>query len=252
MPNELPEELETERLFLRCPKPGDGRLLNDAVLESIEELRPWMDWATPTPSLVDSEVTCRRAYARYLCNDELMLLVFLRDQSRLVGASGFHSINWKLRHFEIGYWGRTQDNGSGYITEAVRALAEHALTQLEATRVYIRVDDLNRPSWRVAERAGFQLEGILRNQQRNLAGQLRNTRVYSRIPDQQPLDHPWKSLGSHQLGHCHHPSYSKTILHHSKTGRPEGFAQGHPDLAPFGKCVEGAVGLGFRVHRNGQ
>ena len=182
MNHELPEEITTERLLLRCAKPGDGKVLNDAVVESIQELKPWMDWATPTPSLVDSEVTCRRAYSRFLLSEELMMLIFLRAQSRLVGVTGFHLVNWKLRQFEIGYWGRTADNGSGFITEAVRALSDHALVHLEAVRVYIRADDQNLRSQRVAQRAGFLYEGTLRNHQRNPAGQLRDVRMYSRIP----------------------------------------------------------------------
>jgi RimJ/RimL family protein N-acetyltransferase len=35
----------------------------------------------------------------------------------------------------------------------------------------------------LAERAGFVLEGTLRRDRLDLQGQLRNTRVYARIPD---------------------------------------------------------------------
>jgi len=68
------------------------------------------------------------------------------------------------------------------VTEGVRALADHALDRLAATRVFLTTDDRNIASWRLAERAGFELEGILRNERRDLAGGLRDTRVYSRIP----------------------------------------------------------------------
>lgn len=68
------------------------------------------------------------------------------------------------------------------MTEGVRALADHALGPLAASRVTILCDDRNTPSWRLAERAGFQLEGILRNDRLDLSGRLRDTRVYSRVP----------------------------------------------------------------------
>lgn len=180
--SQFPEALETERLVLRVARPGDGAVLNQAVVESIEQLSPWLPWAVPTPSVNDSEDACRKAYARFLLKEDLMLLIFLRDQPVLVGATGLHRVNWRLRQFEVGYWGRTQYGKAGLLTEAVRALSEHALVALDAVRVHIRVDDLNVPSWRLAERAGFKLEGVLRNEIQDGDGTFRNLRVYSRIP----------------------------------------------------------------------
>ena len=65
--------------------------------------------------------------------------------------------------FEIGYWCSTRFSGQGYTTEAVRGIAALAFEALGAKRVEIRCDPLNRLSARVAERAGFRLQGELRN-----------------------------------------------------------------------------------------
>ncbi len=67
-------------------------------------------------------------------------------------------------------------------TEGVRELSSHALMQLGASRVFLTTDERNMASCKLAERAGFNLEGTIRNDHRNLHGLLRNTRVYSRIP----------------------------------------------------------------------
>lgn len=180
--NRFPEVLETERLLLRVARPGDGVVLNQAVVESIDQLAPWLPWAVPTPSVADSEEACRKAYARFLLGEDLMLLVFLRDPQVLVGATGLHRVNWSLRQFEVGYWGRTRYGKAGLLTEAVRALSDHALGALSAARVHVRVDDRNSSSWRLAERAGLDLEGVLRNEIKDGEGNFRNIRVYSRIP----------------------------------------------------------------------
>jgi RimJ/RimL family protein N-acetyltransferase len=50
--------------------------------------------------------------------------------------------------------------------------------------VFLTTDHRNRDSWRLAERAGFELEGVLRNERLDLQGRLRDTRVYSRIAPQ--------------------------------------------------------------------
>ncbi len=185
----LPQALESPRLLIRVAAPGDGRVLNQAVAESLSELEPWLPWLHPVPTVEQSEITCRAAYARYLLDEDLMVLLFQRDTGDLVGCSGLHSIDWALCQFEIGYWARTRYSGHGYVTEAVRALADFALSRLAATRVYLRMDARNGRSARVAELAGFEWEGTIRNEQRDVSGELRDTKIYSRIPDRRS-SHP--------------------------------------------------------------
>jgi RimJ/RimL family protein N-acetyltransferase len=182
MESKLPEQIESERLVIRVARPGDGAMFNQAILESIDRLSPWLAWANPPPPVEVSEETCRRAHERFLRNEDLMAFFLLKDGGSLVGGSGLHDADWDLRSFEIGYWGRSAFAGRGLITEGVRALAGHALGPLAANRVLVVTDDLNVASWKLAERCGFELEGILRNERRNLAGRLRDTRIYSRIP----------------------------------------------------------------------
>ena len=177
---DIPEQIETERLILRCPRVGEGKMINDAIQESIHELRRWMPWAEKDQSVEDTEVNTRKAIAKFLLREDLRLHLHLKDGS-FVGGSGLHRIDWNVPKFEIGYWIRTSMAGKGLMTEAVKGIARFALDELKAARVEIRCDDLNQRSWRVAERAGFTLEGILRNECRQHEDKLRDTRVYSRI-----------------------------------------------------------------------
>jgi RimJ/RimL family protein N-acetyltransferase len=181
-PDELPASVESERLVIRVARPGDGVMFHAAIAESHAELAPWLGWVSPAPTPAQSETSCRRAYARFLMNEDLMAFFLLKDGGVLVGGSGLHRVDWALRHFEVGYWGRTGWTGRGLLTEGVRALAEHALTALQASRVFLTTDDRNVASWRLAERAGFTHEGTLRNERRDLQGRLRDTRVYACTP----------------------------------------------------------------------
>ena len=163
-------------------RPGDGKAFNEAIIESMSHLAPWLAWVTPPPSLEQSEESCRKAYGRFHLNEDLMVFFFAKECGSLVGGSGLHDINWDLGHFEVGYWGRTRYGCRGLMTEGVRTLSSHALDHLGASRVFLTTDERNMASWKLAERAGFELEGTIRNDRRNLQGVLRNTRVYSRIP----------------------------------------------------------------------
>lgn len=178
---DFPDHFSSERLDIRAPRPGDGKQLNAAVLESWAELAPWVPWAKTQPSLEESELRVREALSRFILRTDLWLMLFEKETSTLVGGSGLHRMNWDVPSFEIGYWVRTRFAGKGYITEAVRAVTEFAFTQLQAKRVHLQCDARNVRSQRVAERTGFALEA---RQQHSLIandGSLADMLIYARL-----------------------------------------------------------------------
>jgi len=179
---DFPESFETERLLIRSPLPGDGQELHAAVGESIEELTPWMPWPKEHRTVEDSEASARRARVAFLQRSELRLHLYLKGTDTLVGSSGLQGIDWEVPKFEIGYWCRTGFTGRGYITEAVLGITEFAFDALGARRVEIRCDSRNLPSARVAERAGFLLEGELHNNEVGADRRLANTLIYAMTP----------------------------------------------------------------------
>ena len=177
----LPASLATRRLLLRPPQVEDARAVNEAVVESFAELNAWMEWAVTVPSLDDTRAFCQDAIRQRAVGAGCPMLMLEAETGMMVGASGYARMDWQVPAFEIGYWCRTPLCGCGYVTETVEALTRHAFEVLGARRVEIRMDDRNVKSVAVAERLGFELEGILRNQARDHHTRLRDTRVYSLV-----------------------------------------------------------------------
>lgn len=181
----VPEQISTERLLLLAPRPGLGQALNAAVCESIAQLKPWMVWAQTPPSIEESETVLRHQLARFTLRTDLAYQIYARtpegQAGRLLGGTGLHRLDWDVRRFEIGFWIRTSAQGQGYVSEAVQALAGMAFEDLRARRVEIRMDDTNLRSRAVAERCGFEFEGLLRRDSLSPAGEPRDTRVYARV-----------------------------------------------------------------------
>lgn len=178
---DFPTEFTTERLLIRMPKPGDGKAVYDAIKASLEELKPWMPFAHFSQTEQEVEANIREAHVKFLTREDLRLLVFLRDTGELVASSGLHRINWEVPKLEIGYWADTRHSGKGYVTEAVNGVTEFAINELKARRVEIRCDAKNVKSRAVAERAGFTLDAILKNDALSIVGnELRDTCIFSK------------------------------------------------------------------------
>ena len=179
---DLPSEIQTPRLLLRVPRAGDGPVVNAAVAESREELSPWMPWANPTPKVEDTEVWCRQAAAKFLSREQLHFSIYRSgDPTYCLGNCGLHHIDWKVPMAEVGYWLRTSQTGKGFTSEAVEALSALAFGRLNVARLQLRCDVKNRRSAAVAERCGFQLEGVMRCDSRDVGGELRDTCLYAKI-----------------------------------------------------------------------
>lgn len=189
---DVPERTVTERLILRCPRSSDAAVLNEAVRESIDQLRLWLPWAQVEQTLPQSEAECRRMQAKFLLRDDLPMFMFERTadgaEGDFIGGTGLHRIDWQVRRFEIGYWCRNSRVGRGFVTEAVRALTQFAFERLRARRVEVRTDDSNQRSWQVAQRAEFALEGVLRSESLTPQGEPRDARVYARVAPVESVD----------------------------------------------------------------
>ncbi|KQV86503.1 MULTISPECIES: GNAT family N-acetyltransferase [unclassified Roseateles] len=182
---DIPERLDGERTVLLMPRAGVGAELAVVITQAISHLRPWMPWAQEAPTAESSEMVVRRMQADFIARRDLCFHIYARradgSPGRLLGGTGLHRMDWAVRRFEIGYWIRPEAAGQGHVSEAVRLLTGLAFDVLSARRVEIRCDPRNVRSRAVAERCGFELEGILRNEALGVDGHPRDTCVYARV-----------------------------------------------------------------------
>lgn len=180
---QLPAQLTGERVTLRPLTPADGPQMLEAIDESRPELDAWMAWPPGMRTQDDAVDYCIRMAAEWIRRDSLNVGVFETATGRYLGGTGFHTVNWRLRSFEIGYWLRTSAAGHGYMTEAVRLLVTLAFEQLAGRRLTILCDRLNVRSRAIPERLGFVLEGTLRKDSITPGGDVRDTMVWAMTDD---------------------------------------------------------------------
>lgn len=195
---DFPMPIITPRLILRPPKIGDGIALNEAILESFDNLHRFMHWAKEKPSIADSEEYVKLSVVNWALkkNEEpyLPLYIFNKITNQFIGATGYHHYHWDIPSVEIGYWIRKSCAKQGFMSEAINALTQYAFKQLFVKRITITCDDDNFSSKNIAERLGYMLEGTLKFHRRKpVTDELSNTLVYARydLSDLPNLEVKW-------------------------------------------------------------
>ncbi|MEK6705220.1 MAG: GNAT family N-acetyltransferase [Bdellovibrionota bacterium] len=85
------------------------------------------------------------------------------EDGKLIGGIGFHGIEYGKSHrAEIGYWLAKPYWGRGIMTDAVIEATEFAFRELALVRITANVFHFNLGSACVLRKAGYQLEGYLR------------------------------------------------------------------------------------------
>jgi RimJ/RimL family protein N-acetyltransferase len=99
----------------------------------------------------------------------------------VVGGIGM-GVNSHNYRGHIGYWVAASSRGRGTCTRALRLLSRHGVEELGLQRLELITDPDNLASQRVAEKVGFQREGVLRAHLRHPDGRVRDSVMFSLLP----------------------------------------------------------------------
>ncbi len=179
--NKPPHEIHTDRLVLRSAREGDELALQHAINSSLGEFFPWLSFSAQPADLDTLKQVTLRGQNKF-AEDEFYVWRVWEPQGELIGTVDLHAINRSVPSCGMGYWLRSDKAGQGLAFEFARAAIDVAWNRLKVERIEVRCDVRNERSWRLAERLGFTFEGIARNDDRDAAGDLCSTKVYSLLP----------------------------------------------------------------------
>ncbi len=84
--DQLPDELHGERVCLRPYSVGDGAVVYEAIAESRDHLRPWMEWTDSRSTVQACETYVRQALERWITQEDVTLGMWDCSTSRYVGG----------------------------------------------------------------------------------------------------------------------------------------------------------------------
>jgi RimJ/RimL family protein N-acetyltransferase len=127
------------------------------------EIAQWID-DVPVPYR-DADARAYVAVSRRGWKESSLAAFAVTDavSGEVLGSCGVHWHDHQQGVAEIGYWVKRAARGRGVATRAVRLVSRWAIEVCGVQRLQLRADARNQASLRVAERAGFQREGVLRS-----------------------------------------------------------------------------------------
>jgi RimJ/RimL family protein N-acetyltransferase len=155
-------------------------LPGEPLVDGPTALRPWRD--SDAPRLVticqDAEIVRWTSVPdRYRAADARLYLLrrhdalhagtaapfaIVSEPDELIGSISLLRIAWDHLRAEVGYFLSREARGAGHATRAVGLICEWAFGSLGIERIDLYAATANAESQRVAERAGFEREAILR------------------------------------------------------------------------------------------
>jgi RimJ/RimL family protein N-acetyltransferase len=155
----LPDpRLGDEEIRLRGGSKADAPALTAACQDP--EISRWTVVPAPYEQGHARDFIATRARDR-AAGRELSLAIVGHDDE-LLGSIGLARIDWEDHRAEIGYWVAREARGRSVASRATKLLSRHALETLGFERLELLTHPDNAASLRVASKAGYTREGVLR------------------------------------------------------------------------------------------
>ncbi len=129
---DIPERIETERLYLRSYHAGDGPTYFAACQRNREHLKEF-ESGNILMSLQNeehAEAIVRELASDWVARTHFFIGIFEKETDKWAGQLYVGPSNWDLPEFSVGYVADVNFEGKGYISEAVKGILEILFNKL--------------------------------------------------------------------------------------------------------------------------
>ena len=144
---------------MKLRKWNEADLNNLVKYANNENVAKWLTNGFPHPYTQDDG----KAYLSMIANDNPVKVFAIEVNGEAVGSIGiFPQSDIHEKNAEIGYWLAEDYWGQGIMTKAIREIVEYGFQTFDIVRIFARPFSKNLKSQHVLEKAGFELEAILK------------------------------------------------------------------------------------------
>jgi RimJ/RimL family protein N-acetyltransferase len=172
-------EIRADGIVLRPWRDHDLEALTAACQDA--EIARWLPMVPSPYSEEDGRAYLEQARLNWELGDAYNFAV-VDESGRLLGSIAIRLLRFSVGH--IGYWMSAEARGRGIATRALKALCRWAVDDLRLGRLELAADPDNHASQRVAAKAGFQREGVMRSALEYRDGSRRDSVFFSLLPEE--------------------------------------------------------------------
>ena len=159
----FPDQIQSERIILKKVK-KDDEILAKEVLNDVQKATDDQVVFYPfskKDSLKDIINFFNWKADAWVDKKMFRYIIYEKESGKSLGYIGLHNfVKWN-KTAEIDYWLKAKATGKGYCSEALK-LIEKVAFENGVGRLVLKIDALNKNSNRVAQRNGYHLDGVLR------------------------------------------------------------------------------------------
>lgn len=98
-----------------------------------------------------------------------------------IGFIDIKNIDWSIPKAELGFFIDKNYAGKSITTKALLNISEYLFNDLKFNKLLLRIHHSNNPSRGVAEKCGFELEGIIKNDYKTTKGEIVDFMYYGKV-----------------------------------------------------------------------
>lgn len=150
----------SEQISLQLLTDKDADEFFQLLNKNKEHLRGFMPRIMETKNLEDTKKVIKIFLNQLVDNNGFRAAIYYN--SDMVGITGLKYIDWVNKKTEIMYWVDQDYLGKGITTACVKKLIDISFNEYKLNKVVIKSSVDNITSNRIAEKCGFTLEGVSR------------------------------------------------------------------------------------------
>ena len=150
----------SQDIKLYLPRLAHSKAVYELVNQQRQHLHPYVPFATTVQNEDDVKKFIKNIQITNQSKRSLVTYLFYKEE--LVGSVGFVNINPKHASAELGYWLSKDLQGKGIVSSSCKKLIAYGFKHMDLHRISMKIIPSNEKSLRIAERLGFQKEGVER------------------------------------------------------------------------------------------
>lgn len=176
----FPDTLDTERLVLRRYSSADAPGILDLVEKNRDRLvRNFSQMAKGMSQVEEARAFTEQKGEQWTARKGFCYGIWLKASREQIGQLQVKNVVWDVPSAELSYFISSSAQRQGFATEAISRILRLAFEQLDFKRMFVRIIPSNKESILLANKLGFEHEGLHRNEFRCGFGELHDVHYFS-------------------------------------------------------------------------